>query len=109
MPPKANKPIPDELKDVAKTSDIDALEEKLKQKVDKCYSNERFQEFQKDVKNIALEVIDSGDGRSKIKIHAKESAKEYNDEFWWKNISFWIPIIISIITIIFTYISTSSK
>jgi hypothetical protein len=56
--------------------DITGLSEKLA----KCYSSERYEDFQAAVKKNVLEVMGSDEGRDKIKAHAKESTKEYNEE-----------------------------
>lgn len=72
----------------------------LSAKVDKCYSELNYQKFQEDVKKITIETIGGEDGRTKIKAHAKESAKEYYQENRWSKLQFWIPTIISVATLI---------
>lgn len=63
--------IPEELKDVATTGDVNALE----QRVDKCFSTERYEDFQEAVEKIVLRKIDSGEGGEKIKKHAEDYFK----------------------------------
>ena len=63
--------IPDELKDVATTGDVNALE----QRVDKCYSSERYQDFQEAVEKIVLRKMDSSEGGEKIKKYADDYFK----------------------------------
>jgi vacuolar-type H+-ATPase subunit E/Vma4 len=94
--PKKKVNIPVELEGVASTSDVDALEDK----VAKCYSAERYEDFQEAVKNIALETIGSDTGRTKIKAHAKESAAEYSAEQGWTKKTFWWPFLISVLVAI---------
>lgn len=93
---KANNAVPSELEGVAKTEDINALDDK----VAKCYSSERYPEFQEVVRKIIIEVIGSDEGRKKIKAHAKEAAKEYKEENGWSKIQFWLPTIISVLVLI---------
>lgn len=88
-------PLPSELENVAYAQDVNALQEQ----VDKCYSTERYEDFQDAVKRIILETLDSGEGRTKVKGHAKESTKEYLDENSWKKLVFWAPTLISIISV----------
>lgn len=82
---------------------ISDLENKIED-VDKCYSAQRYEEFQEAVKKITLETLD-GAGREKIKAHAKDSVKEYNQENGWKKITFWLPTIISVIVAIVAIIA----
>ena len=100
--PKQNKAsqLPEEYQNLARVEDVSALDEK----VQNCYSKDRYKDFQDDVKTIVLDVIGNSDGRKKIKEHAKESAKEYNEEQGWKNKQFWIPTIIASLTAIGTII-----
>lgn len=100
----SNFQIPDELKDVATTGDVNALE----QRVEKCYSAERYEEFQEAVRKIALETIE-GAGRDKIKSHAKESAKEYSQENGWTKLTFWLPTIISALVAIIAVVALFLK
>lgn len=86
--------VPRELEGAATAKDVNVLEEKI----GKSYSAERYEEFHEAVKKITLETIDSGEGRTKIKSHAKESTKEFLAEDNWKKIVFWIPVVISIVT-----------
>lgn len=89
------KSLPEEYKDVAKVDDVNALE----QRVEKCYSEERYERFQEAVEKITLRIID-GSGRERIKAHAKEAAKDYNQENGWTKLTFWIPTTVSIIVAI---------
>lgn len=73
--------------------DITGLGEKLL----KCYSIERYEDFQTAVKKIMLEMIGSEEGRVKIKAHATESAKEYDEGKNETKKNFWTPNIIQII------------
>jgi len=68
---------------------------RLGEKVAKCYSTERYAEFQDAVETIVLRTID-GTGREKIKVHSKESAKEFNLEDGWTKKKFWIPVVVSL-------------
>lgn len=85
--------VPSELQDAAKISDVDALGEK----VQKCYSQDRYEEFQGAVEKITLKTLDATEGRKKVKELAKESAKEYSEDQGWKNKQFWIPVVVSLI------------
>jgi anti-sigma-K factor RskA len=69
---------------------------RLVEKVAKCYSEERYEEFQIAVERITLKIIE-GTGREKIKLHAKEAAKEYSEEKGENKKNFWTPNIIQII------------
>lgn len=81
--------------------DISSLGDKLC----KCYSSERYSEFQDAVKKISLEGMDvsgTGGGQEKIKHYALQAIRDYNKEDIWRKITFWAPILISIIALIFT-------
>jgi len=67
--PKAQ--IPEEFENVAFTSDVNALEERM----DQCYSAERYEEFQEAVEKIVLRKLDSSDGGEKIKKYAEDYFK----------------------------------
>lgn len=41
-------------------------------KLGKCYSSERYEEFQEAVEKIVLKTIEGGKGEEKIKEHAKD-------------------------------------
>lgn len=88
--------VPRELEGSATQKDVHDLEERL----GKTYSTERYEDFQEAVKKITLETIDSGEGRTKIKTHGREATKEYLDENSWKKLVFWIPILVSVISIV---------
>jgi len=75
--------------------DIPGLGEKLA----KCYSADRYEEFQEAVEKIAFRTID-GTGREKIKSHAKETVKDVKGENSWTNLTFWLPTAISVVAII---------
>lgn len=60
--------IPYEIEDIATTSDVSALEDK----VARCYSADRYKEFQDAVEEIVLRKIDTADGGEKIKKHAAD-------------------------------------
>lgn len=63
--------VPTEFEGVAKTEDINALDDK----VAKCYSKDRYEDFQNDVEKIVLKTIGSEDGGDKIKKHAQNYFK----------------------------------
>ncbi|MEK7571846.1 MAG: hypothetical protein AAB553_06240 [Patescibacteria group bacterium] len=88
--------IPEELRSAAKTEAVDALSEK----VDKCFSEDRFEHFQKKVRSIVLDTMGHEDGIAKIKKYGKESAKEYSEENGKEKRNFWTPNGISIIGIL---------
>lgn len=87
--------IPAELEGVALTSDVDALGDKI----DKCYSTERYEEFQGAVKKIVVDTLDGSDGRTKVKSHATEATKEYLSAAGWEKAKFWIPTVIAVLSI----------
>lgn len=81
--------------DLNASSNIKRVDD-LEDKVSRCFSADRYEAFQDAVEKIALKTID-GTGRDKIKAHAKESAKDYNQEQGWTKKTFWLPVVISII------------
>ncbi len=84
--------MPSELTNVAQAT-VDRLEERL----DKCYTQEDYKKFQEDVNSIVLSALGSDDGREKIKVQSKIAAKEYIEEEGWKQRTFWLPLVFSII------------
>lgn len=82
------------------TKDINELAEK----VHKCYSEERYQQFQNHVEEIALKTLKGEDGRKQVKEYAKEAAKEHIESETWKSKTLWIPVSISVIGIIISVI-----
>lgn len=78
----------------------------LAEKVGKCYSEDRFQTFQKDVKTIVLEILGHDDGKAKMKEwtegiadKAVETYKKSNKDGNWTKLTFWLPTAISIIAL----------
>lgn len=86
--------VPSELGNVTQDT-ADRLEERL----DKCYSKEDYKCFQEDVTKISLATIGSEDGRTAVKKHAKEAAKDFFEEDAWRKMKFWIPTIISVLAV----------
>lgn len=89
--PKPKTILPPELQGVARVEDVNAVEEKIS----KCYSHERYQEFQEAVEKIALKTMGNDDGRKKVKEHATEAVKDFIRDESWKSKTFWIPTIIA--------------
>src|SRR5687767_8771210 len=78
----------------------------LGEKVGKCYSSERYEDFRDAVKKITLESMDGGGvggGQEKIKTYATQAIKDYNRDDTWRKITFWVPIILSGVAIILAY------
>lgn len=72
----------------------------LGEKVSKCYSQDRYEEFQSVVEKIVLKTISGKDGAKEIKEYATEATKTYLAIETWKQKTFWIPTIIAIIAIV---------
>ena len=89
------KSLPQEFEGVTKDS-IDRLDEKI----DRCYSEDRYKDFQDAVEVIADKYIGTDGGRDKIKRHAREAAKDYIEEQGWRNMTFWIPTGVAVIAAI---------
>lgn len=69
----------------------------IEERVNKCFSKEDYATFQTEVEKIALKVLGNDEGRTTIKKHARESAKEYSDEVGLNKKAFWIPTGIAVI------------
>jgi hypothetical protein len=93
--------IPNEFEGIAKKEDLTLIHDKL----GRCYTEDRFEHFQEAVEKIVLKTLGQDEGRKKIKSYAREEAKEYSNEDWWKKINFWLPIILSIVSLILAYYS----
>ncbi len=78
--------------------DMSALQEKL----GKCYSEDRYREFEGTVEGIAIKTLQLDEPRKKIKEYATEAAKEYFQSSTWNQIKFWVPTVISILALGFT-------
>jgi len=76
----------------------------LKSRVDKCYSTEKYEEFQKAVREITLETMGGEKGVEKIKKHATDAAGTYFSSEMWKQKTFWIPTVIAVIAIVVAYV-----
>jgi hypothetical protein len=87
--------LPAELEGVAFTEDVSAIEEK----VGRCYSQDRYQDFQTAVKTIVIDTLGGDDGRTKVKAHATEATKDYLRDASWEKAKFWIPTAIAVISI----------
>jgi hypothetical protein len=88
--------IPTEWGDAAKKEDIVHVHEKL----EKCYSQERYSDFQEAVKKITLDVLGHDDGKAKIKPCAREATKEFFEEDSWRKAKLWIPVALSIAAVL---------
>jgi len=101
MPVRTPKlPLPQELIGVTKDS-IDRLDEK----VERCYSQDRYEHFETAVEKITDKYIGTDGGRDKVKKHAKEAAKEYLEEKGWKDKNFWVPNAVAIAAAIAAFIA----
>lgn len=89
--------LPPELQGLAEVEDVNALEEKLAEKLARCYSQDKYEEFQTAVEKISLKAISDEVGRDKVKTIAKDATKEFLEERGWRSKSFWIPVVISIV------------
>ena len=81
----------------------------LRQRVDQCYSREKYEEFQDAVEKIVLKTIGGENGIKKIKEHATESAKSYFSSEMWKQKTFWIPTVIGIAGVITAIVAVFLK
>lgn len=80
-----------ELEDVAKKHTVEALE----QKVERCYSKDRYEEFEEAVEKIMLKGLEMDSTQEKLGKWVKNEVKQELSNRWWKNFSFWIPTIIA--------------
>jgi predicted NAD/FAD-binding protein len=86
--------LPVELENVASLESVNLLE----QKIGKCYSSEKYQEFQTAVEVIVERYLDTDKAHSKLKDKINRQIKDYLDERGFRNKVFWIPVVISIIS-----------
>jgi hypothetical protein len=94
MSPRNRKINVTELEGVAASHEVTLLSQKL----DKCYSKDRYEDFQSAVRKIITEALDIAHIEIKIKKIGKEGAKDYLEKKGWEQKTFWIPTIISVIT-----------
>lgn len=73
-------------------------------KITNGYSKDRYEEFQEAVKKVIIESLGSDGGRDIIKKHSTESVKDYLEDKGLKNRNFWLPTILSTVSIIVTII-----
>ena len=97
MSNKTPQTIPQELKNVAKE-----VKDELGDKIEKCYSKERYKDFQDAVEGIIIKKVDSSDIRESLEksLKIKETVKNELSDMAWRSKTFWIPTIISIIALI---------
>lgn len=72
----------------------------LGEKVNKCYSQDKYEDFQNAVEKIVLKTMGGKDGIKEIKEHATDATKNYLAQEIWKQKTFWIPIILAAVSII---------
>ena len=84
------KSLPKELENVAYTDDVNAIDEK----VERCYSQDRYEEFQEAVEKIVLKKIGSEDGGEKIKKHAGDY---FQSKFGWVVFIWVVTLIVSML------------
>ncbi len=89
------KRLPKEFNDVASIESVNALEEK----VGKCYSSEKYEDFQTAVETIVERYLDTDKAHGKLKEKINRQIKDYLDELGWRNKAFWVPVGISLISI----------
>lgn len=68
----------------------------LGEKVSKCYSQDRYKDFQTAVEDIVLKTMGGKDGIKEIKEHATEATKTYLAIETWKQKTFWVPTVIAV-------------
>lgn len=79
----------------------------LTAKVEKCYSKDRYQDFQADVEKIVLKILGHDDGKKIVKPFIEDVTAKYIDKKSWNTKQFWIPTILAgasiVVTIIFHF------
>lgn len=81
----------------------------LKSRVDKCYSAEKYEEFQEAVRKITLETMGGEKGIEKIKNHATDAAKSYFSAEMWKQKTFWIPTLVGIAGVVTAIVALAKR
>lgn len=75
----------------------------IHEKLDRCYSGLRYDDFQRDVKKNALEALESDTGRTKIKAYADEAITAYLDKKGEKSFTKWVSggsLLVAIIAVL---------
>lgn len=85
--------VPHEWEGVARKDDITHVNEKL----DRCYTKDKYDEFQGAVEAISLKALEGTAGRNQIRCTALEAIKDYKTEVVNRGREFWVPVGISII------------
>lgn len=88
--------LPAELENVASLESVNLLEAKI----EKCYSSEKYQDFQTDVETIVERYLDTSRAHKKLEDKIDRQIKDYMDDRVWKNRGFWIPTSIAIVSAI---------
>lgn len=85
--------LPPELQDVATSEDLNTLGSK----VDRCYSADRYEEFQEAVEKIIWRALETETAHTKLRTKIQAEIKKYLEDKGWKNKTFWIPTLIALI------------
>lgn len=88
--------LPREYQNLATTEAVSAIEEKVKN----CYSAERYEDFQEAVRKIALNILAHDDGKNVLKPYIEDTTGKYVAAKSLSTKQFWIPTVISVISII---------
>lgn len=71
----------------------------LGERIAKCYSQDRYEDFQNAVEKIVLKTMGGKDGVKEIKEYATEATKNYLAVEIWKQKNFWVPVVIALISV----------
>ncbi len=85
-----------ELADVAKKHTVEALEAKL----DKCYTSEKYKEFQTEVEAISLKQLGGDVAHLALDSYLETRVVKIIETRGWRNKTFWIPTGIAFIAAI---------
>lgn len=75
----------------------------LSAKVDKCFTQNDYHEFEKTVEEISTKNLQFDEPKKKIKEYATEAAKDYFQNGTWNQLKFWVPVILSAIAVLVAY------
>lgn len=103
--PKAKVKLPAELSDVASIHAVNLLEEKLA----RCYSADKYQDFQGAVETIIERYLETDTAHNKLKTKINRQIKDYLEEKGFKNKMFWVPTVISIVSAIVAVVAVVYK
>jgi len=92
--------IPPEYQGVFQEQRFSSIEDKL----NRCYSADRYEDFEGAVEKILLKHIEMDSTKDKLKAWVSSEVRSVLSDSRWKNLSFWLPFAVSVAAVVVAFV-----